>query len=481
MAISWAQGLLAGASGVAEYSDQEQQKRQLRLDKTKALEDQMAMTQAKSRYAAKMNEWIENKKELKALQGLEAGGFDEQRILYMQKGYTPQEASVRAAQVIQSGGPRLTKPKRVDEPNIDFNPRMAKRAKSPLQEWIEGYKEEPSTYQPEEPKPSTNKQSLKEFTREPQGSLEPMGGQGPTELQELVDGGNLQSQTIGGQEFQPQPDYVNPLATPEKLTKTVVKGVMVDGKEGDTIVWSNPQGKEVTRQHVTTGKAAVGGLFYKESQLPDGSKIKEQMMIDPETGEPKSTGERWRTKIADEVDPKTGNKKVTAILDLPTREQYIRMPSEKAKEEGQIRGQFYTDFPDEEREKWKELDYEGGFFGYGKETPEAFEESMADAMLEVKRKQSKVIENNPALLDNPKVMRQLEDRWKALAYTRVLEPEAIIKAVKEEAFDPVTFFGPQMNKYPTIQKIQEGIMQLDMFKGKDKGKLYNQFNSSVRF
>ncbi len=465
MAISWSQGLLAAAGGVAEYSNQEQQKRQMREDKTAELENRMREVQAKSRYAAKMNEWIENRKNLKSLKGIASGSYDEQRILLMQQGHSFKDADRRATQIIKNGEPTLSRPQEVEEPNIEFNPRMAKTASSPIQDWVKAYKEEGKTFEPSEPKEP--KGTLKEFQAEPQGSLEPMGG--PTEEQPPEeDDDQLQAQEVQGQQFTPQEDFVSPYAEPVEL-KTVEQMGSHKGQKGKWVTGYNEQtGEKSYRTFFPSGVTSSKIIDPKIEPLPDGRTIRSTRVMDAR-GRVKLTGERWITKLA--KDPKTGKETKIAVLEQPTREQYIKEP-----DGNQMGGQFYTDFPKEEQENWKFVD---GDQWWKDSTPEGFRETMADNMLFVRERQSKVVDETK--LDDVTYMGNWDARTKAMAYLKTLKVEGVIAAVEAGGIPPDVFFGPLLNEgLPNMQKIQAGILTLDEYKG-NITKFKSQFTNSTQF
>lgn len=134
MSISWAQGLLAGAAGVAEYSDQEQARRQRRLDRTTELQNQMRMHQAKSKYSVKLNEYTENRKRLSSLAGVEPGSVQEQLILHKQLGLTE-----KAAALSWKKGSRLQRPGALELPEFLMPSVLEQQASSPIQDWARKY------------------------------------------------------------------------------------------------------------------------------------------------------------------------------------------------------------------------------------------------------------------------------------------------------------------------------------------------------
>lgn len=462
MAISWSQGLLAGAAGVAEYSEQEQKRRQTRIDKTTQLQNDMAMIQAKSKFAAKMNEYTQNKKQIKALQGVESGSYDEQFRLFSTLGYSPKAAATRAEQVMTTGEGRISRPTEMKEPTLNFKPSQSSRAKSPLQNWAEAYMKPAESYQP----PS---ESLQKFIDEPQGELVPAGGR-PTEVQEepQVPEDQIEPQTIGGQSFTPEQNpYYEPIK-PKMIEQSGSKG----GKKGKWVVGVNEQtGEEMYKTFFANGETGTKLIDPKVEQLPDGRTVRSTRALTAQ-GKVYETGERWVTKQA--KDPTTGKAKKIASLEQPTREQYIKIPKDD-----QMGGQFHTDFPKEEQEAWGKM--EGSSFNLfsSNDAPENFKESMADAMLFVRNRMAAQVP--PERIDDPEFMKALDTRAKALAYLKVLDVEGILSAVDEGAIEPDVFFGPALNKgMPRIKQIQDQILSMDDYK-KDPSKYFNQFTKSVQF
>jgi hypothetical protein len=138
MSISWAQGLLAGASGVAEYSKQEQQRKQKRLDRTNDLKNQMALLQSKSKYATKIKEYETNRATLKALEGLQEGSYEEQFMLYKDKGLKDEVAHTLATANMKKGKLQA-RPKSMAMPKLLLPTPEEGVAKSPLGEWASNF------------------------------------------------------------------------------------------------------------------------------------------------------------------------------------------------------------------------------------------------------------------------------------------------------------------------------------------------------
>lgn len=141
MGISWSKGLLAAASGVAKYSEQEQERKQRRMDKTAELENGMRMQKAKSAYAVKMNEYAASQAKQRKYAGLEAGSIHEQVSLYKDLGYN-EKAAIMAAQHGMQTGKLIKRPVAMKEPEFSAKGviQEAGRAKSPIQRWIEQYR-----------------------------------------------------------------------------------------------------------------------------------------------------------------------------------------------------------------------------------------------------------------------------------------------------------------------------------------------------
>ena len=142
MAISWGQGLLAGAAGVAEYSQQEQAKRQQRLDKTTDLQNRMRIEQAKSKYSVKLNAHTKNANLLNMITGMKAGSFNEQAALFRAQGYTGSDVSAMAAAAVNGKIAKLTRPEAMAEPSLSFQAIKPGRARSPIDDWIRNYRQE---------------------------------------------------------------------------------------------------------------------------------------------------------------------------------------------------------------------------------------------------------------------------------------------------------------------------------------------------
>jgi hypothetical protein len=224
MSISWGQGLLAGAAGVAEYSQQEQARRQKRLDRTTELQQQQRTMVAKSKYASRIKEYEGNRKVLQSLEGTAVGGQHEQTALYMGKGYTAKEANRMGAAASRGEVPKLSRPKAMKEPAFNIPAVKYGQARSPIGDWAASLS---ASYR-------TNEETPNQMTENPGQTMdrltyEDLVGKPPEAVEEetaLVNGEGTSStanplpELNGGAEsiesVPTNPDAVSPLETPDK-------------------------------------------------------------------------------------------------------------------------------------------------------------------------------------------------------------------------------------------------------------------------
>lgn len=180
MALSFGRALLAGAAGVAEYSNEEQQRRQARIDRTQQLRDNMQLEQAKSKYASRYNSYERDNQILDQLGDTDPNSPMGQLALLM--AYNP-KLDAATASVMISKGRKVKVPQRGEEPVFDM-PEFQDpgRAVSPIEDWFNGYSNA------SERKKKLAQATYEQFIAENQGQTEsPLVGQAMGDYQPPVD------------------------------------------------------------------------------------------------------------------------------------------------------------------------------------------------------------------------------------------------------------------------------------------------------
>ncbi len=448
MAISWAQGLLAGAAGVAEYSEQERQRRQQRIDKTNDLKNQMRSLQAKSRYAGKIKRYEDNRSQLQALEGIEAGGYHEQMSLFKGQGYSTEAAS-RAAMLVGNGKlTALKRPTALKEPEF-LMPSIAEgQARSPIGDWAANFSK--SFRAAEQP----DIQPTGEAAARPEDQIE--GDVDPTST-EFEPGVNPSPEEFGqGEELSLDsadalkpvgafPDQ-DPFAKPAEML--ITKQESVEGGRGGTrISFTDPVTKETTHTFVPSGITGLKEISPITKTNQDGSQTITERVFNPETDEVYNTNV-YATKSSDPEAPIT-----------PVKFTTISTYLDKGKD-NKPQGQFYADFPETEREQWEEADQGEGFFSIaGNETPEGFENAMAGAMLEAQQQGHRYLKGKHM---KPAVLADLKQAWKAQSYLKVLGVEGVVRWIEDGALDKELFYGRNTNRLREAKQVHQrlGITKL---------------------
>lgn len=445
MAITWAEGLLAGAAGVADYALQEQAKRDQRALRIQEMRDQMALHQAKSEYSLKLNDYAKKDAVNKQLKSVQTGSFDEQFILYRNLGY-PDDAAAKAAQNAVSKGTLLKRPGEAVLPkflgNLDELPRnptqswardfVGKFSPGSSQEAEEAIKQEVPTQVPEGQAPEDVPLDAPEtgVPLTPEEGQEVGGFAAPVTLE--VEGGIEEVARNGKRET------FNPFAEAPKYEITK-QDTIRGGKKGKLVSFTDPstlQTKSIFLGTDVSGMQRIDPLVVEGS---DGKQVTTERLYDPTTDEIIS-GDVYTTKSPDPEEPVTPVK----LTDIA---QYLQPATDN-----KPAGQFYGDFPKTEREKWENLDTESWFWDT---TPEGFEQAIAGAYLDSKNATIRKFKGKH--VNNPNFMSEMRDVWKASAYIRTLGVDGVVDAIQKGAIDKDQFFGNRLNRLPDVQQIQQKL------------------------
>lgn len=427
MSISWAQGLLAGAAGVAEYSASEQKMRQAKIDRTTELKNQMAIHQAKSRYATKIVAYEENRKILKAVGGTEVGSRAEQLALYKANGFTITEASAEMA----AGAIPLKRPEAMKEPMMSAAKlKESDRAESPLQGWARSFRESMRGENTEEAAPTevASEEEPQEATIVPEAPVAPLvaapvAGTPPVEEEVPVEAATPLEPVTAVEgvplEAGEVPAGFDPHAKVVKDKITLKAGVQ-NGVNGSFVLREDADGNVTQGDFLPNGIKAKSTLVPSTRRvvaLPDGSEKTIEMFEDTITGK-LTPGQSWISKIAKPGEPKR--------VEMLKQQQSV---SEYVKEDT---GNFVADFS--ESAGWTD----GFNFNAGLDNKLA----LANNYRTLKQAAwgDGILEEN---FHNDVFMNEMKDRIKAMAYTRTLQNEDIIKGLKDGDVPLQIFLNPK--------------------------------------
>jgi hypothetical protein len=441
MAISWAQGLLAGAAGVAEYSQQEQGRRQQRIDRTEELRNNMRMTHAKSAYASRVKEYEGNRKSLSNLEGVEAGSLAEQISLHKDLGFSEEAAFAASEQAMRAGKP-LKRPRAMKLPEFEMPSITQRQASSPLQDWVRGFRQ---SYD-ETPAVDEAPQELEVQTSGPNTSFEPGVNPNPEDFGTMETTGSQPVEAVGGISAQDQAtfDAMKPVVKPEKPIITKQASVR-DGRGGQLVSVTDPTTLETSSTFIPSGISGMVSVDPIKVENEDGSITMTERVFNPETDEIYDTN-IFTLQSADPEAP-------VEPVNLATIKEYQNPGSE---DKGIPQGQFYADFPETERDRWTNSDKDSIIFT---EAPEGFEGSMAGAMLEMSQAGYKKLKGKHMTPNNLAAIKQA---WKAQAYMKVLGAEGVKQWIDDGAINKEIFFGRSVNRLPSVKALHEllGITKL---------------------
>ncbi len=458
MALSFGKALLAGAAGVAEYSNEEQQRRQARMDRTQQLMDNMQIEQAKSKYATQYKAYERDQEVLKSLGSTDPNSVQGQMILM--QAYNPGMEPALAFQMIQ-GGAKMKAPVKSDDIPVFDMPQFQRggRAVSPIEDWFNGFtnakarnleraqaeyskfqlqmESEQATTQPESQAMTIPTQAMGDYQppgQETAGTLEPMGGAGKV------------PQADFDRDLQQLSGFFRPKADPIKYEVTK-QDISVNGKKAKQVSFTDPNTGKTNTTIIPTNISAWGMIDPMVQETSSGAKVTTERFINPEDNTI-ILGTQYQSKAADPEAPVE-----------PVRFEDIKQYMFKGDDKNS-KGQFYGDFPETERDKWEGLGVDQGW-AYFDATPEGFEQALAGAFLETKKSTSAKLLNKH--VSNPKFMSELRDVQKATAYLKVLGADGVADAVKKGILDKELFYSPKMNKMKSIQQLQAqlGITQTE--------------------
>lgn len=441
MAISWAQGLLAGAAGVAEYSTQEQGRRQKREDRTQELRNNMRMTHAKSAYGSRVKEYESNRQALRSLEGVEAGSLAEQISLHKSLGFSEKAAFAASEQAMRAGKP-LKRPKAMSLPEFEMPNFAQRQASSPLQDWARGFRE---SFEEQAPEEVPQDLAVQAAAPSPTGQMEETSFSEP-EATEATEAPVEPMESAGGISAQDEATFaaMRPVVKPEKPIVTKQSSVR-GGRGGQLVSVTDPITLETSSTFIPSGVTGLTSIEPIRMENADGSITVTERVFNPENDEIHDTN-IYDIRSADPEAP-------VEPVNLATIKEYQNPGSE---DKGIPKGQFYADFPDKERDKWANMDKESWFFD---EAPEGFPGAMAGAMMEATQAGHKYLRGKHM---TPSTLASLKQAWKAQAYMKVLGAEGVRSWIEDDALDKEIFFGRNVNRLPSVKALHEqlGITKL---------------------
>jgi hypothetical protein len=461
MAISWAQGLLAGAAGVAEYSNQQQDRRQKRMDRTHELQNQMRMTHAKSAYASKVKEYEKNKSTLKALEGMEAGSLTEQVALHRALGFS-EKASFAAAQSAVAAGKPLQRPGAVELPEFEIPNMMQGQASSPVQDWARNIRKSFST----EPQ-ALPEQPVAEETPAYQPGVYPS----PSEFGQAVPA-TLETEspvvpgepitTSGGISAQDQMtiDALAPKVEYQIKSRT---GVQAD-QSGTFYDYVDPTSPgKIQTTFVPSGKAAAVRIDDITVENPDGSKDLQPRFIDPGTNKI-TMGAQVR------INPK--DPRAPAVLIKPQDiNDFINTGGDD-----EPKGELHFLLPEDSMAKIQDssvFQEEGLLWGTNdnEEKLEQFQYSVGSSYL---RQQQAAYADGDLLSGDQTDTHSTSDfkkLWLGTSIIETLGPSQTAQLVRDGVFDQDMFIGAELNDSPQIQQIQKELGILTQVTDEETGRI----------
>lgn len=481
MALSFGRALLAGAAGVAEYSNEEQQRRQQRLDRVAELQDRLNLDVAKSKYAAKYNRYEDNRKAKQALGRTDPNSLPGQILIgQMQTGLGREQVLQLASQ-----GSRWDL-EDIEEPTLSM-PQASPhgQAINPIQDWFNGYR---GTNKPNERLAEYQREVGSQFTptqdeipdEKPQqiqvpegpvgGSIEPMGTADATELPEAVPLSaqldNLQAE--GGATNQQFSDLI---AKPKIKWEVTKQAGVKDKVKGQYVSFTDPDTLKTNTVFLGNNEKGVKFVDPIRQERADGSEVLTDRFLDLETGDVE-LGDVYQTKPSE--DPNAGKGKDNdKPVELVSLTDYSNFTKAKATDSSP-KGQFFTIFPEDERDSWESAVGKGQGYIWGDKTPEGFKEAIARSYLDSKQAvvQDELLTKGD--VTDPKSRAGFEKLWKAQAYLSVLGEEGVVEAVNN-GLDTSLFYGEIVNMFPEMESLQRKLGITKQMKPEEFHKLTSQY------
>ena len=465
MAIKWSEALIAGAAGVAQYSNQEQERRQKRLDRTMELQNSMRMEQAKSSYAVKLNEYNTSTKLYNSLKGVEPTSFNAQYIIAQSKGLDAKSAQA-AAQAAVATKQYMTMPEAPPAlPELEIPAFKQQQASSPIQDWMRSYRDSstvtpqvaPVDSSPTEPTAPTAPVApvVNETPVATEGSVVPATPAAP-----------VVTEATGATGTQAYNDAVLKYLTPATEYHITTQETVKNGKKATQIIRTDKQTGKTFTSVVPSDISSITRLSPRTVENQETGQVDTFIDIyDPESGKVVGT-DSYTSKSRDK------DAEVEWVTP-PEASDYFRLGGDDLPA-----GQFYVDFSPKEQEAWEKLDQDSWFF---KAAPQGLGQSLGTAYLQNKKKAfgSQDFGDKPALDANgkqrvdaqgrplyskikakhlePQVMSRLEQLWKAQAYIQVMGIDGVVEAINKKAVPEGLFFGPTVNVVNSVQQIQKRL------------------------
>lgn len=463
MALSFGRALLAGAAGVAEYSNEKQRERQRKLDRAMELAQRFQLEQAKSEYAMKYQRWEKDDDIRRTLGTTDPKSAAGQFII--QSKMNPKMQPDDVARLISAPGYKpLGSPVDTGVPLFRMPDMMGEyTASSPIEDWVRGFtgnskpisRQEGKTFQELFQIPSAP--TVSDMPQQPQtgaGELTPAGGQGMEQLPStdgaVTDIPQEPQVTPEPTGFQEQAQtFAKSFETPAKPLKPEVtkQDTIRNGKKGKIVSFTDPTTLQTKSIFIGTDLSGMQRIDPVIQEASNGQKVMTERLYDP-TNDEIIMGDQYMTKTADPEEP-------VEPVKLTNLKEYLRKG-----DDDNPPGQFYADFPEAERDRWRKMDTEA-WFGWSSDAPEGFQESIAGAYMDAKNASVQKLKGKH--VSNPQFMSEMKDVWKATAYVQVMGVDGIISAIKEGALEPDQFYGRRLNRLPVVQQIQKklGITRLE--------------------
>lgn len=454
MSIKWSDALLAGAAGIADYSNKVKQQRQERLDRARQLQENMAMIQAKSDFAYRYEQYRATEDLYTALGATDPKSKLGQYIL--QSKLNPKVNSDEIVARI-SAGHSVELPKRLAAPKFEMNTIGDYVATSPAQDWIRKY----TGRDQQLPDASMNFDKLIAQEQDKAAIAEQKRQEAIQAGQKALDikNNNQKKETdisIPRTE-EPRPQVPE---TPEQEKESILNAFKTQPKQ--ELVFKEQQGargQQLGKQYdifdkntgeliktvfSPSGKSSIvraPDLVY----IKDGRKIIQERGFDVETGKTIYTAGHY------EVDNPSDNTSPMRFVATGTVKQF--MSSEN--KDGTM-GQFHLIFPEDE------LDNVTGYmdehatgamsflFGESDKKIQEYKVRLANNFLNI-RQNSTLLTNEDS--EDPEVLKEVQDYWKARAYLQTFGEETLTDMLRKQSISKSLFEGAEVKIDPVFQRI----------------------------
>lgn len=480
MSISWAQGLLGAAAGVAKYSQQEKARRQAQMDRAQQMQANFKVNQAKSNHALKLKQYESSENLHKSLGAADPSSKAYQYIL-MQNA-NPKLTNEQLMNIMKRKGfKNQTAPKRIKPPQLQMpSNERGEVATSPIEDWVRSYRQQDKALVPQETKgpgsvdawlqetpeastapiaPKSSAPSTPDSTKASQAGVveSPKASQADStqatsvqQAQATQNQNNIANMNRSSVDLANDKEFMatlEPKHTPEY--QIVTQDVVIRGKKGKeyTTIDKALGGKKVGSYTTVSNFSALIRVPTRKRVLPNGDVIMEEGLLDPVTS---------KTHYGNAVtfDPKDPAKPAELVTQL----DHNRFMQKGDGDKDTAPGEFHSIFPADEMENV--ADKVEGFenvVGRNTDAWDNFQQGLGRKYQQLVAEDFREATISGQDMNDATTLKELQDGRKARAYIAELGIPEVQDWIRRGAISKDIFMGPEQDLNPIIQQMLRGL------------------------